>query len=322
MIKILKSNKLITIFLLIICIFFIIKPSVCSSSCLNAISVWGLKVLPMLFPFFILTRLIVSLTDFKPNFMDKFFHKIYHAPSGSFLIFFLSVLAGYPMGAKLVSSMYKNGKITSNQAKKMLSFCSVSGPMFIMGTVGISIFNNYMVGIIALISNVLACLFNGLVYRGKLDKNEQNTEIYFPKNNTATLSDIVYDSLVSILMVGAYIVLSFIFIDVSVELGFISTFSNIIHSIFKLNKPIVEAFLIGIVEITRGAISINSTCVSLCVKTVLASSIIAFGGISVFMQSLSFLKDLKIKPKFILLQKFTQSLFCLVISIILSIIFL
>jgi len=315
MIKILKSNKLITIFLLIICIFFIIKPSVCSTSCLNAISVWGLKVLPMLFPFFVLTRLIVSFTEFKPNVLDKFFGKVYNTPNGSFFIFFLSIIAGYPMGAKLISTMHNNGKINTIQAQKMLSFCSVSGPMFIIGTVGVSVFNNYKVGIIILISNIIACLINGVIYRGKVENKRDS----FNYSNTKTsLSDIVYDSLTSVLMVGAYIILSFVFIDLIKELNVI----NIIANCFNLNPNFFNAVLNGIIEITRGSIDINASNVSLTIKTIATSSIIAFGGISVFMQSLTFIKNIGIKPQVLFLQKLTQCLICLIITTIICIIFL
>ena len=319
MIKFLKSNKLITIFLLIICIFFIIKPSICSVASLNAISVWGLKVLPMLFPFFILTRLILNLSTFKPNFMDKFFNKAYNTPNGSFLVFFLSVLAGYPMGAKLVSSMYENNQINNVQAKKMLSFCSVSGPMFMVGTVGVAIFNNYRVGLIILISNIIASLINGLIYRGKKEKKENNL-IYAPQQNT--LADIVYDSLISILMVGAYIVLSFVIIDVIKEFKILYFITILFENLFNNDLNLIEAILTGVIEITRGSIDIYSTNVSLMVKTILTSGIIAFGGISVFLQSLGFLKNLNIKPKTLLLQKFTQGLICLIVTFVISIIFL
>lgn len=321
MIKSLKSNKLISLLLVIICIFFIIKPNVCSSSCLNAISVWSLKVLPMLFPFFVLTRLLISLADFKPGFMDKFFNKVYNAPNGSFFVFLLSALAGYPMGAKLISTMYENGKISNKQAEKMLSFCSVSGPMFMIGTVGVAIFNSYKVGLIILISNILACLINGLIYRGKQEKPCINSPIYNHKSNNV-LADAVYDSLISILMVGAYIVLSFIFIDVLKELNVLSFICNICSSIFRCDKSVVEGILISVVEITRGNIEINRASISLKMKTILASGVIGFGGISVFMQSLGFLKNLNIKPVKILVQKITQCLLCLVVTIFISIIFL
>ena len=122
-IKSIKSNKFISLLLIIMCLIIIINPEIYGKSCLNAISVWGLKVLPLMFPFFVLTKLIVNLSCPQKNIMDKFFNKLYHTPYGSFSTFFLSVLSGYPMGAKLITGLYESKHIEKNDAEKMLAFC-------------------------------------------------------------------------------------------------------------------------------------------------------------------------------------------------------
>ena len=330
MIKNNKSNKKLNIksififLLLSICVIFITNPAKYATSCLNALSVWTLNVLPVMFPFFVFTRLIVNLVSLKPNFMDKFFSKLYHTPAPSFLIYFLSILSGYPMGAKLICVMYDSNYIDNVSAKKMLSFCSVSGPMFIVGTVGVAFFKNYIVGIIILIANIIASLLNGLIYRGKNTITSNNSPNYQSKKNDNVLTDSVYDSLISILMVGAYIVLSFLLIDILKNLSIFDFISNSICRVFKINnsQDIVNSVLIGIIEITRGTLDLSNTQSTIQLSTIIASTIIAFGGFSVMMQSISFLNKLHIPLKTILLQKTTQVLISLVVSIILTFIFL
>lgn len=299
-----------------------IKPETYTKCCLNAISVWSLKILPVMFPFFIFTRLIVNLSENKPNFMDKFFNKLYHTPKGSFLTFFLSILSGYPMGAKLICSMYDNNQTDSKNARKMLSFCSVSGPMFMLATVGIGILNSYKAGIIILISNIIASLFNGLIYRDKND-NFKYTPIK-KSSNANILSDSVYDALISILMVGAYIVLSFLIIEILKNLGVIYFLALCICKIFKCsqNVNIVQAILCGGIEMTNGILEISKINVSLSLQTIISSVVIAFGGISVLLQSINFLDKLKIPVKTMIKQKTTQAVLCLIIVIPLCIIFL
>lgn len=315
MIKRIKSNKIMAVLLIAVCLIIMTNPAFYSKSCLNAISVWATKVLPVLFPFFILTRLIVSLSEIKPSFIDKPFNKLYNAPTGSFYIYFLSILSGYPMGAKLICQMYENGRITNLEAKKMMSFCSVSGPMFILGTVGISIFCSYKAGIIILISNIIASLINGLIYRGKKTEIKEKN-IYLSKNNPNLLSDSVYDSLISVLMVGGFIVLSFLIVDFLTNIGFIQNLSNAICCVFNCNslQDIVQATLSGCIEMTRGIIDINSLNISLKLKTVIASGLIGFGGLSIIMQSISFLSKLKIPIKSMFLQKLTQGILCVIIT--------
>lgn len=267
-----------------------------------------------MFPFFILTRLLVNIAEIKSNPLDKFFCKTYRTPSGSLYIFFLSILSGYPMGAKLISAMYENGQIDSNQAKKMLSFCSVSGPMFIVGTVGVGILNSYKAGIIILICNIIASLLNGLIYRGKICNDKKQNYQQIKKDNL--LSDSVYDSLQSILMVGGFIVLSFLAIDILKNLQILPVISNTISWVShnKLSADMVESVLSGLIEMTRGIIDLNCTSITLASKTIIASALIGFGGVSIMMQSLSFLNKLKIPAKTMFLQKLTQGFICILIT--------
>ena len=321
MIKSLKSNKFIIIFLFAVCFIFILNPSTYANSCLNALSVWAFKVLPMLFPFFVFTRLIVSLVDTNTNPLDKFFSNVYNTPKGSFLIFFLSILSGYPMGAKLISTLVLDNKINNDDAKKLFSICSVSGPMFIIGTVGIGIFNNYKVGVIILICNIIACLINGFLF--SRDKTITHA-VYSCKTKTTSLSDCVYDSLISILIVGAYIVLSFLFVDLIKNLTLLQNFISTICSVFPIERldNIVNAIISCIFEITRGAIDISASSLSLQAKTIITSSSIAFGGVSILLQSMSFLKCSNIDTKTFLKMKISQALICLLVSVPIVLIFL
>lgn len=322
MIKFLKSNKIIILLILFVCIIFILNPELYSKSCLNAISVWTLKVLPVLFPFFVFTRIIVNLSEFKTNKMDKFFNNIYRVPKFGFKIFLLSVISGYPMGAKLICTLNEQDIIQKKEAEKMMSFCSVSGPMFIIGTVGVNIFLSYKAGLIILVANIIAALINGLIYRK--DKYVEKEVSYSGKKNDNILSSSVYDATLSILMVCAYIVISFLIIDVLINLHVIDNLSNAICTIFNCpqNFDTIKSSIIGIFEITRGIIELNNVNISLTLKTIIASGLIGFGGISILLQSLSFLNQLKISTKTIVKQKITQALLCLIITIPLAIIFI
>ena len=215
------------------------------------------------------------------------------------------------MGAKLISTMYNNRLIDTNDAKTMLSFTSISGPMFMIGTIGVAILGSFRAGIVIMIANILAGIINGLLYRNTSSK--KYIVSINRQNNNNSLSDIVYDSMISILMVGAYIVISFLIIEVLQTTKILDTISSVLS--FIVDKDVVYSILTGIIEITRGSIDISSTNISLIGKTIISSTLIAFGGISIMLQSLSFLKDLNIPARTMLLQKFTQAIIALIISI-------
>jgi len=222
------------------------------------------------------------------------------------------------MGAKLICSFYNQGKISKMDAKKMMSFCSISGPMFIVGTVGLAVLNSVKAGIVILISNLIACLINGLIYRGK-KTNYSNLNTFQIEKKEIVLSDIVYDSIISILMVGGFVVISFVMIDAIKNIGVLNLISNTISCVSKNSslKHVVESIICGIFEITNGIISLSTCCLSLKLKTVIASTLISFSGICIMLQSISFLKIINMKFNEMLKQKLTQSIITLLISIIL-----
>lgn len=317
MIKIIKSNKTISILLFLICIIFILNPSIYAKSCLNAISIWSFNVLPVMLPFFIITKMMINIIEVKPNFMDKFFCKTYHTPNGSFIVYLLSIISGYPVGAKLICAMYDQKSINQNDAKKMLSFCSVSGPMFMIGTIGVMFLKSYKAGIIIFFANLISSLLNGLIYRGK--KIQLSKTNYVSQNNNS-LSDCVYDSIISILMVGGFIVLNFLLIDIILNLNILNIITSITN-LLGLNSDAVKSTMIGMIEMTRGILDLSKTTIDIKLKTIIASGLIGFGGLSIFMQSSAFLKKLNISKKTMFFQKTTQMIITIFVTVLLVLIF-
>ena len=126
---------------------------------------WATIVLPSLFAFFIFTKLLMQNTKTMSifGFLNKPFKKIYGCDYGGY-IFLMSVLAGYPVGASLISEFYEQNKLDLKQAKILCAFTSTSGPMFILGSVASSMVFNKSIGFVILISHLIASLINGYIF--------------------------------------------------------------------------------------------------------------------------------------------------------------
>lgn len=322
MIKRLKINKILSALILMFLLVFMSSPSTYMKSTLNGLNVWFYNVLPALLPFFIATRLLIflSVENIKP--LDKFTNKMFKVNNGG-KIFFLSLISGYPVGAKLICEAYKSKQIDLRSAKKMMSYCSVSGPMFIIGSIGIGVFKSVKIGYILLFCHILGAIINGIVFRCSYKKfNEENEpNIYTKPASSNILADSMYDSIISILLVGGYIVFAFVLIDLLNNLMLIPNLAQIISGAFNIkNSQITLSFLNGLLEMTRGLINLGQLDVSTPISICLASFLIAFGGASIFLQSLNFTKELKIKKSYFLFQKFCQGLITLFVSIIVCLI--
>lgn len=300
-----------TFFVLYLLACMIVQPSKYISVALNGISAWAFNVLPSILPFMFFTKILSSL-DFLTNltsrlsFISKTFFK---TPSISIYTFIMSVLSGYPVGSKMVADLYLQGKISKEDAFKMTSFCSTSGPMFIIGAVGIGMFKNVYVGYILFFSHVVGAFLNGCLFKNfKLKEKEISQPQQIKKlQKNFDLSEIILNSIISILSVGCIITIFFIIIE---------CFSPILN-IFPQK---ISFLLEGIIEITKGCIDI-STLNNKILATTLCSFVIGFGGFSTILQSFTMLNDLKMPAKLFIFQKFCHACFSLLSCLILLAIF-
>ena len=79
--------------------------------------------------------------------------------------FVLGFIGGYPIGAKSVITLYKNGSITKSEAERLLSFCNNSGPSFILGVVGAGVFSSGKVGFLLYAAHAAASVCIGVLFR-------------------------------------------------------------------------------------------------------------------------------------------------------------
>ena len=300
-----------------LCVFAIImlialNPKVYMTSTTKGIYTWANVVLPSLLPFFFFTKLLSMLPDTQKltKIFDKPISKIYNCPPVASYICIMSFISGYPVGAKLTSESYKNNLITANQACRIISFCSTSGPLFIIGSVGVGLFANKTCGIVMFVSHIIASLINGIIYRKyKLDKNTINIRPQAPLSNNI-LNDCMYNTINSVMLVGGFIAISFVVIDLINSLQILRPVEYLLSYILS---PLglehsSQAITCGLMEVTRGCVELSTLNLTPYLNSILGCALISFGGLSVHLQSLVFLSECKIKYKFFLLTKITHSL--------------
>lgn len=299
-------------------ILFIVKPDVYIKSFSNGLLLFCKSVLPSLFPFIFFTKLLTSkgVASRIGKILGKPFKKLYKTNEASGYVFTMSILSGYPIGASITSDLFSANIIDKEDALAISSFCSTSGPLFILGTIN-GFFDNYKFALLLLITNYLSALINGLVYRKKTVSKGQITIT----NNETTLSNIIQTSINSILVVGGFIALFNMFADMLLNLGIVGFFGSLINKVFvNLPTDIGTSFLVGIIEMTRGCLMLSAYEVN-SINAALCSFILSFGGIGIAMQSITFLQRCNISAFDYFLRKFSQATIALVLSIPLCFLF-
>ena len=284
-----------------------------SSSNLPAIkkglSLWANSVVPALFPFFVATELLMN-TNFvtmKPLFNIR--------GEGSFC-FIMGLISGYPVGAKIACDFRVNNICSKEECERLLSFTNNSGPLFIVGTVGISMFGNSTIGLLLLITHILACITVGIIFRfwkfGKKSSDYVSTKtsdsskyrnVSF-SNLGEVLGKSITNSISTILMIGGFVVIFSSIISILKSSGILSSLVVLLTPAFNflhIDSSFVYGILTGLLEITNGissVSSINIKCIS--INVIITAFLLGCGGLSVLLQVLSITSktDLSIKPYF------------------------
>lgn len=256
------------------------------------------KVFISLFPFMILSD-ILFYYDYhiflKNTFIGKFFSKIFNINSNSTIVFILSMLTGLPNNAVYINNLLDNGEINIEDANNLLTFSYFPSISFVIGNIGILIFNNIKIGLILYFS----CLFNnlliGLYFR---KKNRNNIVTNKSNNNKMDFFDMLKKSIVKAIN-NLYLILSIIII--------FTIIINLISKYLTINKLCIS-ILSGILEITSGINTIGMLNIDFKYKLSLIVFILNFSSISIIIQSKSILSKYKINIKKILIIKLIFSL--------------
>ncbi len=282
-------------------------PDVYLQASYEGIKLFVLNVLPALLPFFFFTKILLNMGVSKT--ISKTFNRpcklLYNTSGKGGFVFVMSILSGYPVGAKTLSDLYKNNELTSNEVKTISAFTSTSGPMFVLGTVGAVMLNNTTHGFIILICHYLSAIINGLFYRKKRSSNEEKSLVINTPLKGDVLSNSVQDTIYSLSICGAYIAIFYMIAIMLKNIGILDLFSNILNLLFQ-NKTLTDGIVFGLVEITGGCKIISSTKSFFALPSICA--IISFGGLSVTLQSLTFLGESGLSPLNYVLRKITQSI--------------
>lgn len=300
-------KKYTNLLVIIITLFFLVELFINKNLVFNTISfsldIWVNNLIPSLFPMFILSDILITYNFVKyiPKWFINIFSYLFNIKKECTLVFFLSMLSGFPTNAKNIKKLYDMNIINGKEASHMLMFTHFSNPLFILGTLAIFFLNNKKLGIIILLSHYLSNFIIGIIFR-KLNtisssiSNEQEKNLHFgPVFVNAIKSSV--DTLLLIL-------------------GILTCFliiSTIIINRFDLNS--YNSLLVkSILEITMGLKELSLFNFSDLTKIILSSCILSFGGLSVHMQVISQLIDTDISYKYF----FVGRVFQVVISLFIS----
>ena len=323
----LKRNGLTLVFCLF-CIGLVLFSKANLSSAKNGLILWATAVVPSLFPFLVATELLsyTNVINYLGKLLNPIMRPLFNVPGEGAFAFLMGLISGYPVGAKIVANFMDQNIVTKDEAERLLAFTNNSGPLFIIGTVGITLFGSTDIGILLFISHILACITVGITLRffshsSKTSNKPFSSKSNFtPKSNAISFSSLgeilgksITNAISTILMIGGFVVIFSVIISILNQSGILdgltailSPIARIIHFPDKLIKPILS----GIIELTNGVnLVANVHIKSLSINIISASFLLGFGGFSVLLQVFSIISKSGLSIKTYTIGKLLQATF-------------
>ena len=305
----LKKNIIQIMFLLFtICLIIFSKSNI--QAVKNSLNIWVNNVIPSLFPFFIATELLnhTNIPRIIGNMFNKIMRPLFNVPGIGAYALFMGIISGYPVGAKIVTNFRNENLCTKEEAERLITFTNNSGPLFILGTVGITLFYDSCVGLLLLCTHILACISVGIIFRfwKKNVKEKRNTDTLATNITFNSLGDVLSKSILSainsVVLIGGFIVLFGIIFSILQKTQILNILKIPIIPVFNLlniDTNFIVPILTGILELTNGVSSVSAIASkNLGINIISCAFLLGFGGISIMLQVLSITSksDISIKP--------------------------
>jgi len=126
-----------SIFLCLILILMLLHADYVTEGARYGLLLWYNSVVPALFPFMVLSGLIVASGGVSVIMtpVHALFGRLLPLSPEGFYVLTAGLLCGYPMGAKTCADFIREGKISLREGKFLMAVCNHPSPMFLLGYV-------------------------------------------------------------------------------------------------------------------------------------------------------------------------------------------
>ena len=265
----------------------------------DGLALCGNVIVPSLFPFFVLSALVVELG--LSRYLGRLFQPVmvplFRVNGACAAAVALGFVGGYPVGARTAIALYQSGQCSKTEAERLLAFCNNSGPAFIFGVVGAGVFGSGAVGLLLYLVHVAASLMVGLLFRfyrpedgsrrSRLSGAQFQTASFctaFPRSVTGALS--------STLNICAFILFFTVAVRMLSLAGILDGLAKLLALAFGplgFGQSWARRLLTGVLEVSSGVSAL--TAGSLTGRLSMAAFMLGWAGLSVHCQVLAFLGD-------------------------------
>jgi sporulation integral membrane protein YlbJ len=285
-------------------------PKAAFDSAVMGLNLWWNVVFPSLLPFFILSEILmgVGVVHFIGVLLEPFMRPLFNVPGVGAFALSMGLASGYPMDAVITSNFRKSRLCSAVEAERLLSFTNTADPLFMFGAVAVGMFGMPELGASLAIAHYLSSFLVGFIFRyhgrtrdhqitdsGNEGAGQGNimvralralyrAKIQDGRSFGQLLGDSVKNSMQTILLIGGFIILFSVFLQILQSMGVTSILTiaaSYILQAIHYDLDLAPAIISGLFEIDLGTLAAAQADAPLVQKVAVAGAIIAWSGLSV-----------------------------------------
>lgn len=331
-----------------IAVLMAIYPTETLHSSLRGLSIWWQVLFPALFPFFVISELMLGfgIVHFFGKLLDPLMRPLFRLPGIGGFVVTMGYISGYPVGARLTAQLWAQRLVTRAEGERLVAFTTTSDPIFLIGAVSVGFFQNVAVAPILAVAHYGGGLLIGLLMRyhdrgndkspseasaesgkkaasasvqGRISRSRislalkamHEARLLDGRGMGRLLQDSIQSALRLMIVVGGLVVFFSVVMEMLTHAGLVEVLAEALRLLFigvGLPAPLADAGIYGLFEVTLGARAAGTTGTGLMHQVAVAAWVLSWGGLSVHAQIASLLSRTDLRYKPIIIARFAHGL--------------
>lgn len=251
----------------------LVFPQAVFSGAEEGLLLWFQIIFPTLFPFLVVTSLLLSTggLDLIARLFGGLFRRIFRVTKNGAFAVLAGFLCGYPMGAKVTADLLRAQKISSEEARYLLSFCNNTSPVFIINFIVWKTFGEESLLIPTLLILIASPVLMSFIFRrlylngmSRFPEPSDGLKEKRTRFDFSVLDSCMMNSFEAIVKVGGYIIL-------------FSVILSLIKELSGQNGVLMAAA--PALEVTNGILLLNSSVSDPGLRYTTILGLTSFGGL-------------------------------------------
>ncbi|SFA96047.1 sporulation integral membrane protein YlbJ [Cohnella sp. OV330] len=159
---------------LLVGLLVLLMPGIALEASLKGLSVWWEVLFPALFPFFVLSEVLLGfgIVHLAAALLDPLMRPLFRIPGAGGFVLALSFGAGYPIGARLTSRLMEQNLLSRGEGERLVAMTTTSDPIFLIGAVSLGFFGRLDIVPVLAAAHYGGAMLLGLLLRWRKDEPE------------------------------------------------------------------------------------------------------------------------------------------------------